>query len=60
MLPYVYLVLSREFRWDQKGLDILGSVPITTGSSFIQIPFRTGNFKYLRETTSTAVYVPLL
>jgi MFS superfamily sulfate permease-like transporter len=51
------LVLSSEFRWDKEGVDILGEVDITTGSSFFQFPLHGGNIGYLRRTTSTAVYV---
>lgn len=49
------LVLSAEFRWDEDGVDILGSVPINFGRSFVQFPLHGANLGYLRRTTSTAV-----
>jgi MFS superfamily sulfate permease-like transporter len=47
-------IMSREFRWDQGGVDILGAVSVSTGEHFIQWPLGRGNFKFVRETTSTA------
>ncbi|KAK7472325.1 hypothetical protein VKT23_000444 [Stygiomarasmius scandens] len=47
--------LSAHFEWDQHGVDILGSVNVNTGSSFIQLPFKRSNMRFLRRTTSTAV-----
>lgn len=49
------LVLSAEFGWDEKGVDILGSVPVVTSGHFFQFPIRPSNMAYLRRTTSTAV-----
>lgn len=51
------IVLSDEFNWDQDGVEILGAVPITSMKSFVQIPLRAANLKYLRRTTSTAMSV---
>lgn len=65
-LPEVLIVvgistfLCGEFRWDKEGVAILGSVPVSTGSSFIQFPLRRSNTKYLRETTSTAALTAVL
>ena len=50
-------VLSDNFDWDQDGVEILGSVPINTGSSFIQFPLSKMTLRYLRKTTPTAMYV---
>ncbi|KAJ7072783.1 sulfate transporter family-domain-containing protein [Mycena amicta] len=50
-------ILCEEFRWDKEGVDILGSVPITSMDSFVQIPFQATNLKYLRRTTSTAALI---
>lgn len=55
-LTCIYLVLSDAFRWDEDGVDILGAVDVQNSSSFIEIPFRRSNFRFLRRTTSTAVY----
>ncbi|KAJ7125324.1 sulfate anion transporter [Mycena epipterygia] len=62
-LPEVLIVvvvstfLSDEFNWDQDGVEILGAVPITSMKSFVQIPLRAANLKYLRRTTSTAMLI---
>lgn len=52
-----FSVLSTKFGWDEEGVDILGSVPINPGSSFVQFPVSSRNLKHIRRTTSTAVYV---
>ena len=49
------IALSDEFNWDNDGIDILGSVPVNTGGSFVQFPIRRHTLRYLRKTTSTAV-----
>ncbi|KAI0667113.1 sulfate anion transporter [Trametes maxima] len=65
-LPEVFLVvvastfLSDKFDWDQDGVEILGSVPINTGSSFVQFPLRKITLRYLRRTTSTAVLISVV
>ncbi|KAL0955586.1 hypothetical protein HGRIS_001822 [Hohenbuehelia grisea] len=52
--------LCYQLGWDEDGIDILGEVPINTGASFIQQPFRSANLKYLRRTTSTAVLISVI
>jgi hypothetical protein len=52
-------VLSRSFRWDQDGVDILGAVPIQTGGSLLRFPLSRANAPFLRRTTSTAMYACL-
>ncbi|KAF7979013.1 hypothetical protein HWV62_43981 [Athelia sp. TMB] len=65
-LPEVLVVviistfLSDELRWDDDGVAILGAVPINTGKSFIQLPLRHHNVKYLHRTTSTAVLISVI
>ncbi|KAI0710290.1 sulfate anion transporter [Cerioporus squamosus] len=64
-LPEVFIVvvvstmLSDEFDWDQDGVEILGSVPINTGT-FVQFPLRKMTLRYLRRTTSTAVLISVV
>ncbi|RDX40417.1 sulfate anion transporter [Lentinus brumalis] len=64
-LPEVFIVvvvstmLSDEFGWDQDGVEILGSVPINTGT-FVQFPLRKMTLRYLRRTTSTAVLISVV
>lgn len=50
-------VLSAEFRWDEDGVDVLGSVPINTDGHFVNFPLRRTTLRFLRRTTSTAVQV---
>ncbi|KAI0333331.1 sulfate anion transporter [Cubamyces sp. BRFM 1775] len=65
-LPEVFIVvvvstlLSDKFDWDQDGVEILGSVPINTGSSFLQFPLRKVTMRFLRRTTSTAVLISVV
>ncbi|KAH9888425.1 sulfate anion transporter [Cubamyces lactineus] len=65
-LPEVFIVvvvstlLSDKFDWDQDGVEILGSVPINTGSSFVQFPLRKVTMRFLRRTTSTAVLISVV
>ncbi|KAI0740680.1 sulfate anion transporter [Earliella scabrosa] len=65
-LPEVFIVvvvstiLSDNFDWDQDGVEILGSVPINTGSSFIQFPLSKMTLRYLRKTTPTAILISVV
>ncbi|KAI8978222.1 sulfate anion transporter [Trametes punicea] len=65
-LPEVFIVvvlstlLSDKFGWDKDGVEILGSVPINTGSSFVHFPLRKMTLRYLRRTTSTAVLISVV
>ncbi|KAI0087124.1 sulfate anion transporter [Irpex rosettiformis] len=53
----VSTILSDQFDWDEDGVDILGSVPIKHGGSFIHLPIHKMTLRYLRKTTSTAVLI---
>ncbi|EKM81234.1 hypothetical protein AGABI1DRAFT_112909 [Agaricus bisporus var. burnettii JB137-S8] len=53
-------VLSAHYQWDEDGLDILGSVKVTTGSSFFVSPFTTKTLKYAHSTTSTAFIISIV
>ena len=53
-----FTVLCEEFGWDKDGVDILGPVSVKTGSAFFAFPLRAENWKYLTQTTSTAMSVP--
>ncbi|KAF8630886.1 hypothetical protein AX17_005244 [Amanita inopinata Kibby_2008] len=65
-LPEVLIVvvastaLSAHYRWDEDGVDILGSVRVSTGKSFFQFPVNTSNYAYLHRTTSTAVLISVV
>ncbi|KAI0919262.1 hypothetical protein AcW1_003816 [Taiwanofungus camphoratus] len=48
-------IMSDKFNWDQDGVEILGNVPINTGSTLVHFPLRKVTLRYLRRTTSTAV-----
>jgi MFS superfamily sulfate permease-like transporter len=56
----VSTLLSDQFEWDSIGVDILGSVPINTGTSLIQFPLRKETFQFLSQTTSTAVVISVV
>ncbi|KAI1788302.1 sulfate anion transporter [Ganoderma leucocontextum] len=56
----VSTILSDEWGWDKDGVEILGSVPINTGTSLIQFPLRHVTLKFLRKTTSTAVLISVV
>ncbi|KIJ65942.1 hypothetical protein HYDPIDRAFT_110053 [Hydnomerulius pinastri MD-312] len=53
-------VISKEFRWDQDGVEILGAVPITTGSTFFKFPLGKHTYPLLRGTTSTAILITII
>lgn len=50
-------VLSEKFKWNEKGVEILGSVPVHITGGFLKSPFRPEAIKHLRRTTSTAACV---
>ncbi|KAI0067589.1 hypothetical protein BV25DRAFT_1818966 [Artomyces pyxidatus] len=53
-------ILSDELRWDEDGIEILGSVPIKTGGHFFKFPLHHSHLKYLKGTTSTAVLISII
>ncbi|KAJ7634760.1 sulfate anion transporter [Roridomyces roridus] len=50
-------ILCEQFRWDEEGVEILGSVPIKSMGAFVQFPIRAANLKFLRRTTSTSMLI---
>ncbi|KAH7909601.1 sulfate transporter family-domain-containing protein, partial [Hygrophoropsis aurantiaca] len=65
-LPEVLIVvvaatfISDKLRWDADGVDILGAVPISTGSQFFQFPLNGFTHKYIKGTTSTAILISVI
>jgi MFS superfamily sulfate permease-like transporter len=65
-LPEVLLVViastwvSNELHWDQDGVAILGSVPISTGKHFFKLPLSSHTYPFLRGTTSTAILITII
>ncbi|KAI9568884.1 sulfate transporter family-domain-containing protein [Boletus coccyginus] len=65
-LPEVLLVVvastwvSNELHWDQGGVAILGSVPISTGKHFFKFPLSSHTYRFLRGTTSTAILITVI
>ncbi|KIY52222.1 sulfate anion transporter [Fistulina hepatica ATCC 64428] len=55
-----FTFLSGEFGWDKEGVDILGSVQIVTGMSFIRFPLGRSNAKFVRATTATSIVVSIV
>ncbi|KAI0262199.1 sulfate anion transporter [Gloeopeniophorella convolvens] len=53
-------ILSDKFDWDDKGIAILGNVPIKTDGHFIKFPFHHHHLPYLKQTTSTAVLISII
>ncbi|KAH7925315.1 hypothetical protein BV22DRAFT_1195297 [Leucogyrophana mollusca] len=53
-------ILSGKYRWDTDGVDILGAVPISTGSHFFQFPLSGNTGAYIRGTTSTAILISVI
>ncbi|KII84221.1 hypothetical protein PLICRDRAFT_118491 [Plicaturopsis crispa FD-325 SS-3] len=60
LVVVVSTVLSKQFRWDNDGVEILGSVPIVLGSSIVRFPLRHFNLRYVRKTTPTAMQMDRL
>ncbi|KAF8132083.1 sulfate transporter family-domain-containing protein, partial [Boletus edulis] len=65
-LPEVLLVVvastwvSDKLDWDQHGVAILGSVPVSTGKHFFKFPLSSHTFPFLRGTTSTAILITVI
>lgn len=54
-------VLTWKFGWDKQGLDILGNIKSTTGSSFpFHWPFIPTHMVHIREAMSTSFVIALL
>ncbi|KAI9783792.1 MAG: hypothetical protein M1839_003128 [Geoglossum umbratile] len=54
-------VLTRHFRWDKRGLDILGEVKSSTTHSFpFHWPFQISHMKHIREALSTSFLIAIL
>ncbi|OAX34672.1 hypothetical protein K503DRAFT_868769 [Rhizopogon vinicolor AM-OR11-026] len=52
-------IISGSLRWDQDGIDILGSVPIKSNDHFFSFPLKQ-SLRYVRGTTSTAVLITIM
>ncbi|KAF5354753.1 hypothetical protein D9756_005572 [Leucocoprinus leucothites] len=52
-------IISARCGWHEKGVDVLGSVSVTTGGSFFVFPFNSTIIKYAHRTTSTAVIISI-
>lgn len=50
------VVLSDVYGWHERGVTVVGHVSIDAGDLF-QLPLAGGTLKYLKQTTSTAMYV---
>ncbi|KAF8552950.1 hypothetical protein OG21DRAFT_1415146 [Imleria badia] len=65
-LPEVLLVVvastwvSNQLHWDQKGVAILGSIPISTDQHFFRFPLGSHTYPFLRGTTSTAILITVI
>ncbi|KIK97961.1 hypothetical protein PAXRUDRAFT_9859 [Paxillus rubicundulus Ve08.2h10] len=65
-LPEVLIVVvvstwvSDELQWNQSGVEILGSVSISTGGTFFKFPLNSHTHPFLRGTTSTAILITII
>ncbi|KAH0829079.1 sulfate transporter family-domain-containing protein [Lanmaoa asiatica] len=65
-LPEVLLVvvastwISNKLHWDQDGVAILGSIPISTSKHFFKPPLGSHTYPFLRGTTSTAILITVI
>ncbi|KAH9949279.1 sulfate anion transporter, partial [Amylocystis lapponica] len=53
-------VISDRLGWDEDGVEILGNVPINTGSSFVLFPLHKMTLRYLRRTTSVSLLCAII
>lgn len=53
-------VLCDVFDWDQYGVDVLGSVPISSTAQFVRFPVHRSTLKYAKSTTSTALLIVVI
>ncbi|EJD08166.1 sulfate anion transporter [Fomitiporia mediterranea MF3/22] len=54
-------ILSNVFDWDDLGVSVLGSVPITSSErSFVRFPLHQATLRYAKSTTSTAVLIAVI
>ncbi|KAI6029335.1 hypothetical protein PISMIDRAFT_493515 [Pisolithus microcarpus 441] len=52
--------ISKELRWGEQGVAILGDVSVSTGSHFFKFPLRKSTRRFIRGTTSTAILITIL
>ncbi|KAF5355089.1 hypothetical protein D9756_005571 [Leucocoprinus leucothites] len=52
-------IMSAYCGWHEEGVDVLGSVSVTTGDSFFVFPFNSTILKFAHRTTSTAVIISI-
>ncbi|KAF9816803.1 hypothetical protein IEO21_03883 [Rhodonia placenta] len=55
LVAAVSTILCDKFDWDERGVEILGSVPVTTGHSLVHFPLHKSTLRYFRRTTSLSV-----
>ncbi|KAA1470383.1 hypothetical protein DENSPDRAFT_836155 [Dentipellis sp. KUC8613] len=56
-------IISKQLHFPDRGISVLGSVPISThGSHFFRFPlrFHNGHWRHLRSTTGTAVLISII
>ncbi|KAI6120371.1 sulfate transporter family-domain-containing protein [Pisolithus croceorrhizus] len=53
-------IISKDFRWDERGVAILGDVAVNTGSHFFKFPLHKSTRRFIRGTTSTAILITIL
>lgn len=54
-------LLCAHFRWDEQGVDVLGTVRAATGNLFVfRWPFQLSHMRHIRDAMSTSFLIALL
>lgn len=61
LVVVISAILCWHFRWDEQGVEILGSVKAASGGIFMfRWPFRLSHMKHIRSALSTSFLIALL
>ncbi|PHH62330.1 hypothetical protein CDD81_7250 [Ophiocordyceps australis] len=61
IIVVISAIMCAHFRWDQQGVEVLGTVKSASGSLFdFRWPFRPAHMKHIREAMSTSFLIALL
>lgn len=66
IIPEIFLVvvistfLSSVYRWDKRGIAILGDVALSKDDSYFDFPLRQENLDWFKATTPTAILISVI
>ncbi|PHH82166.1 hypothetical protein CDD82_6788 [Ophiocordyceps australis] len=61
IIVVISAIMCAHFRWDQKGVEVLGTVKSASGGLFdFRWPFRPAHMRHIREAMSTSFLIALL